>query len=224
MPASKEDRFRVLQRRKRVADLYLRGVPQHEIAAREGVDPAQITRDLAAIRKEWRAQAVEALATRKARELARIDTIEAEAWAGWERSQQPAETMHAATEKGRTDRDGQPLPDRQKTWKTVKAQAGDPRFLERVAWCVSQRCRLLGLYGDGAGPPPAGGVHGPQLNLFDTAREIAARIHAELGPPELAGGDLQADGGREPLAAPPADPEAAPHWADPDDAGSEDWR
>ena len=54
------------------------------------------------------------------------------------------------------DKDGQPLPDLKKSAKVSKGQAGDPRFLERVCWCVEQRCKILGLYAkDGAGASTA---------------------------------------------------------------------
>ena len=135
----------ILERRKQVASLYLRGESQWEIARAVGTGQSQVHRDLAAIRQEWLESAIRDFDGRKAEELARIDRLEAIAWKAWERSCQDAETHYTGTETGRTGKAGEPLPDRSKTWTTLKGQAGDPRFLERVAWCIDQRCKITGL-------------------------------------------------------------------------------
>jgi hypothetical protein len=56
--------------------------------------------------------------------------------------------------------------------KSSKGQAGNPRFLERVSWCVSERCRLLGLYAPRAtgeekpaAAQPAGGTAKVEFDL-----------------------------------------------------------
>ena len=56
-----------------------------------------------------------------------------------------AETLHTGVLTGRTDKDGTALPDIKKSWKTVKGQSGDARFLEIVHSCIAQRCKILGL-------------------------------------------------------------------------------
>src|SRR5262249_40491485 len=85
------------------------------------------------------------LNTAKQRELAKIDGLEAAAWQAWERSCQDAETLHSGALKGRTDTEGKPLPDVQKSYKTVQGQTGDARFLELVHSCIAQRRKILGL-------------------------------------------------------------------------------
>ena len=128
----------IQERRKRVAAAYLRGLPQHVIAANEGVAQPQISNDLKIVREQWRASAVMDFNTRQAQELAKIDQIEATAWEAWERSCKDAETLHVRTESaGETAKTVQE--------KTVRGQAGDSRFLERIGWCVEQRCKILGL-------------------------------------------------------------------------------
>jgi hypothetical protein len=135
----------IRERRRRVARLYIQQRTQYEIAALVGVNQGTVSRDLEVIRQEWQASAVMDLGTRKAQELARIDRIEAEAWAAWERSVQDAKMYHVETTSGMVDGDGRPLPDRTRKRQTQKGQAGDPRFLERVGWCIEQRCRILGM-------------------------------------------------------------------------------
>jgi hypothetical protein len=162
--ASPEQRFRIVERRKRVAACYLRGVPQHEIARTEGVNPAQICRDLAAIREEWRASAVRGFDAAKAQELAKIDALEAVAWAAWERSCEDEVTRTASKEKGRATKEGAALPDRRRVLVSKKGQVGDERFLARVAWCIDRRCELLGL--DPPKKVEGGGGLGPTFKVY----------------------------------------------------------
>src|SRR5687768_9134407 len=128
----------IVARRERVAAAYLRGRTQVEIAAAEGVDQKQISRDLAAVREEWKARQAAAFEERLGEELAKIDHLERVAQAAWERSCQDAVTHHVRTESAGTVDPKTKKPNSAKTLqeKTVKGQAGDPRFLERVSWCV----------------------------------------------------------------------------------------
>lgn len=141
---TKQEALAIQERRNRVAELYLRGMTQARIAAQEGVDPSQIARDLAVVREDWKAYRATEYGAKLDEEVARIDHLERVAQQAWERSCQNAEVTHASKVKGRTTRDGTLLPDLDKVTKTVKGQAGDPRFLERVAWCVEMRLRLIG--------------------------------------------------------------------------------
>jgi hypothetical protein len=125
----------ILERRKNVAARYVRGATQWEIARAFEVDQKTISNDLAAIRKEWLAGAVRDMDEIKARELAKIDACEAEAWKAWTKSQENAEILRARMR-------GQ----ESQTEKVSKGQAGDPRFLDVVLKCVEKRCQILGVY------------------------------------------------------------------------------
>jgi hypothetical protein len=129
----------ILERRKNVAARYVRGETQWEIARAFEVDQKTISNDLAAIRKEWLADAVRSVDEVKARELAKIDECEAQAWRAWTKSQENAETLRARV-RGKGE-DARP-----ETEKVTKGQAGDPRFLDLVLKCVEKRCLILGVY------------------------------------------------------------------------------
>jgi hypothetical protein len=131
--------------RAEVARRYCQGWAQARIGEALGLSQQQVSYDLAAVRKEWLASALQDFDERKAQELAKLDRLEAVAWEGWERSCRDAETFYAGTTKGRTTKEGAALPDLIKTHKLAKGQAGDPRFLERAGWCVERRCKILGL-------------------------------------------------------------------------------
>jgi hypothetical protein len=64
-------------------------------------------------------------------ELAKIDHLEREYWAAWRDSKEPGEITSARP--GRV---------------TVKrvSRDGNPTFLDGVAWCIEQRCKIFGLY------------------------------------------------------------------------------
>jgi hypothetical protein len=147
MPHSPNEYAAIRERRHKVAQRYVRGQAQWEIAQAFEVDPATISRDLKAIQAEWLAQAVMDMDAVKARELAKIDAVEVEAWKAWGKSQENAETLRA-----RMRGAGQGAAS--ETEKISKGQAGNPRFLEVIQNCVKMRCAIFGIDLDAA-PGPA---------------------------------------------------------------------
>lgn len=130
-----DEHLAILERRKKVAARYIRGETQWEIARAFEVTQATVSNDLKAIRAAWLAEAVRDMDEIKARELAKVDACEEQAWKAWTRSQEDAETLRARM-RG----------DTAETEKIKKGQAGDPRFLDLVLKCVEKRCLILGVY------------------------------------------------------------------------------
>lgn len=120
-----------------VAEKYLMQWTQQEIADHLGVTQQQVSYDLKAIQKAWRESALVDMNEAKQRELERVDRLEREYWQAWEASQEDAETI---TKKAKGD--GQE--DKEVTLQK-KGQAGDPRFLAGIQWCIERRCKLLGV-------------------------------------------------------------------------------
>lgn len=147
MAASKETQLAVLKRRETVASLYLQGVPQFRIAAHLKVSQATVSLDLKALQAEWLAATVRDLDAAKARELAKWDRLETVAWEAWERSLGEGQVRERQVTKGRTGKDGESLPDLVKATRRTLRGFGDPRYLERIAQCIVERSRLLGLVG-----------------------------------------------------------------------------
>ena len=157
----------ILRDRARIAELYLRGRKQWEIGQELGLSQQMVSYELGIIRKQWMESAVRDFDEAKGRELDRIDHLEREAWDAWERSKR----FRVTTVNGMEEKQAGPVGDgaeagsrtetklREETRKTD--QVGDPRFLEKVAWCIDQRCKILGLHaalrlkhsGDEDGPP-----------------------------------------------------------------------
>lgn len=159
------DKLALAQRRQDVARRYLAREPLYQIAQSYGVDPAQISRDVKWLLKEWRKDAVMAIDERMAIEIAKINRLEEVAWECLERSKKDAESHEASAIKGRTaketvkeqgtDAKGKKvtrtsvsnvaLPVLEKSSRKVEGQAGDPRWHAQILACVEMRCRILGL-------------------------------------------------------------------------------
>lgn len=131
---STRDDLATLERRRNVATRYLRGQTQWEIARAFEISQATVSKDLKAIQREWLAESVLHRAEWTARELARVDEVERNAWAAWTRSQENA-----------TTRRKKQRPDGEEVVETTKGQVGDSKFLDVVLRCVAKRCELLGL-------------------------------------------------------------------------------
>jgi len=121
--------------RRRMADLYLQGWLQADIAVEVGVSDATVSRDLKALQSEWLASALVDFNEAKAQELAKVDRLEREYWQAWRRSCENAESVTQEGTAKTVD----------KVKKTSKGQAGDPRFLQGVQWCIERRCKILGV-------------------------------------------------------------------------------
>jgi predicted transcriptional regulator len=125
---------RVRDRRK-IADLYLQGWIQADIADELTISQQTVSNDLKALHGEWLASALMDFSEAKSQELAKIDRLEREYWQAWERSCEDAESV---TQEGTAE-------GVDKVKKTSKGQAGDPRFLQGVQWCIERRCKILGV-------------------------------------------------------------------------------
>jgi len=136
----KRSRSQIQRDRRRISDMYLRGVLQVDIAEELGLSQPTISNDLASLHKEWLKTAVANFDSIKANELAKIDRLEREYWTAWERSQEDAETskqvgvvVNGKLKDGRAE-------------KTKKGQSGNPSFLTGVQWCIEQRLKIFGIY------------------------------------------------------------------------------
>lgn len=123
------------RRREAVERLYCKGVPQLQIAQELGIPLRTLLSDLEAIKQGWLASAQAGFDELRARELAKINHLEAVAWQGWEHSCRDQETTKVVLQGKET----------QRSEKTVRTQAGNQAFLNRISWCIERRSRLLGL-------------------------------------------------------------------------------
>ena len=179
MATQHNHRFIVTQRRLRVTELYLQGWPQGAIATELNVAQSTVCEDLKYVRRKWEQSAISNFDELRTRELQKLDYIEREAWGAWQRSQKPAQS---ATVTGEGNG--------QQTRKSMKHQIGDPRFLEQVSKCISQRRAMTGLdaplqVADVTPPPPAETPEQRQARLKEIFMAATLAFQASGLQPEL---------------------------------------
>ena len=140
----------LLERRREVANYALKGWTQAAIARNMRIPPGTVSRDLAATREFWREFPINDFHKARLEQLQKIDLVEAEAWAAWQRSQEPQRS--ASLTHGKTG---------EQSRSSLKHEFGDPRFLGEVTRCVAQRSSLIGL--KPPDPPPPDVVNKPTL-------------------------------------------------------------
>ncbi len=126
-----------------IARRTLQGETQHMIADDLGVSQPTVAGDLKRIRKQWAEPALDDWITHLAKELARLDLLEATYWAAWERSKQPVTKKYQRERVNPVTGELEPA---EIVHETVD-QVGDDRWLQGVERCIDQRCRLLRLIG-----------------------------------------------------------------------------
>src|SRR5205823_1739879 len=161
-----QERFRIFERRKRVAAMYLQGMKQWEIGRQLNVTQQCIAKDIQALEREWLASAVVAIDAAKAKELARIER-----------------KLNEDTQKAKTI-----------TSKATELRDGNPEYLKRVEWCITRRCELLKLnppqrleHGGSSEMPP---IQTEQVELTRAQRFVRiASLLADSGTLPLGGSD-----------------------------------
>lgn len=133
---SSRETTELAKRRQEVAERYLRGEYQTTIADALGIDQAQVSRDLKALRSMWLSSAIRDFDAAKAQELAKIDEVERAAWSGWTRS---TEDKEVAVQEAGADKK------LKKATLRKEGQSGNPAFLSTILTCIERRCAILGL-------------------------------------------------------------------------------
>lgn len=149
-----QEEFMILERRMRIARLYCQGKTLLEISQEVDISLPTVSKDLQAVRRFWLSNIAVDMDERVAELLAKNDVLEKEAWEGWQRSCQDAETISRVREKGikilPPSKKGKPPTSKmmvtaEKLEKVTKGQAGDPRFLSIIGECIDRRAKYLGV-------------------------------------------------------------------------------
>lgn len=133
----------VSERRRRVAERYVQGYKQADIAIALCISQPTVSRDLQEIREEWKQDRQRDIDAYVTEQLEKLDRVEREAWTAWERSKGPREETEVSLGEPETDAEGKPKKQRAKSRKKTSTTAGDPRFLLIVDRCIERRCKLI---------------------------------------------------------------------------------
>jgi hypothetical protein len=134
MPVKRSKKHEIIQRRSSVAELYLKGWTQVTIAQHLGVRQPTISNDLAVLHREWRESAVRDFDAIREAQLQKLEHLEREAWAAYDRS------AGTRQRKRMVARDGVKISEIEQ-WE----EAGDPRYMKIVQDCIAKRCELLDI-------------------------------------------------------------------------------
>ena len=145
----------------RIAELYLSGTKQADIAATLGVSQPQISYELKKLQKRWAASAIRNLDAAKGEELAKIDNLELEYWACWRKSGGEVKSKSVEREKivldeenkihkgaaglAQVGAEGVKEGEIVRTIERSEIRIGETKFLDGVQWCIERRCKLLGI-------------------------------------------------------------------------------
>lgn len=138
-----------------IARMYIRGKSYQEMAITIGalypnryISSTSIAMDLQEIRNSWLQSTVIDFNIAKAKELARLDEAEREAWEAWERSKE----KHVRIEHDVSDDQIAFAADkiapihRTRKHKVIEDTIGDIKYLEMVERMIKMRCDILGLF------------------------------------------------------------------------------
>lgn len=146
----------------KIAEMYLRGYTQVQIAQELDISQPTVSNDLAAIRDRWRQAALVNFNEREQAELEKIDALEREYLKGYIESKEKRviktkkKVPRVVDEEGnmQVNTDGELETNINHRIEYVTAEkiireeekVGDPRWLEGIQRCIDQRCKVLGLY------------------------------------------------------------------------------
>jgi hypothetical protein len=180
-----------------VAKFLLRGYTLRDIAAKLDIPPSTAGLYAKKIQNDWRADASKSISEFKAKELAKLDHLEEQAWDAWERSKQPTKKQQLVAD---VIGDGDTAQRRPKLAKSVQEErVGEAKYLDIVFKCISARAKLLGMeeieVREGRG------------NTEDELAKRRAKYRGILAQPAilLTGGAISLDDSGQPL-----DPERSP--------------
>lgn len=184
MRAPKRSRAQQLADREKVAQLYVQGVPQYQIAEKLALTKGQVEYDILQIEAAWKAAAVDTIETERHWQLRRLNNIEREMWTAWEKSKTKRRTKKQF--RAKVGEQGGATPEVSGGETVDETTPGDPRFIAVIMDCVKERSRLLGLYGatkidaevSGPGGEP---LRGPELEL--TEEQLLEIVRLSYGNP-----------------------------------------
>jgi hypothetical protein len=131
--------------RVKISQLYLAGESQYAIGKKLNLSQSQVSSELAIVRENWVKQTSMDLDTVKAEQLVKIDKIEQEMWACWEKSKR---TKKLSTKFGKMNRENNPagIPQINSFNVVEEEELGDMKYMDMIMRCVTERLKITGGY------------------------------------------------------------------------------
>jgi len=135
-PLSGSERIRL---KLKISQLYLSGLKQQDIADQIGHSQSTVSEYIRDLSEDWIRDGIFNMDEAKRAELAKINALEVEAWHAWRRS---VGLKNRKTRTTGTSAQGNAVDE---TSVVKWREAGDPRFLVQIQWCINKRCEILGI-------------------------------------------------------------------------------
>lgn len=181
MPGEKRSKAQKIKDREEIAALKLRGRTLQQIAEKVGISVMTVRRELKTLIGEWQESAREDIAAVKACELQKLDVLEEEAWAEWERSK--LDWRKQSTKDGGVNAKGEAAGPETKV--ETGGQCGDPRYLQALLGIQERRAKIFGIDApskvaptDPSGEREYGKMTDAELNA--RIAELAAKVGAKV--------------------------------------------
>lgn len=128
----------------RSSELLVRGYSVPEICKELEITKTTAYKLIKRITDEWRRSAMASINEVKAKELAKLDHIEAAAWEGWEKSKESRRKQTVDSDILKL-KDSPALRTPRKSKSVEEDRDGDPRYLDMILKCIDRRIRILGI-------------------------------------------------------------------------------
>ena len=140
-----------------LARLYVKGTSQMEISKRIGISQAQVSIDLKKLLKQWQDTRLNEIDRYKHEQLLRVNMIEEEMWAAWEKSKTKGKKTTTKGKAGKLIEKKDPLTGMkskvegdEEYWRVGEQEeepiGGDMQYMNGIQWCMQERAKILGLY------------------------------------------------------------------------------
>lgn len=144
------------QDRSTVARMMLQGKTQVEISNFLEIDQSTVSRDIQAIRQEWKASSLRDFDEARGHQLAELELVKSELWQAWEESKTVQETT--SVEKVGLLGEGEDskgiASGRIKQLTRQQTKPGDISYMSGIVTAIREQSKLLGLYPQAPMPRP----------------------------------------------------------------------
>lgn len=127
------------EHKKIIANLYLKGNSQNEIAEKIGISRQQVSKDIQEIYAAWQKESIKDLSELKLRELTKLDQLEAELWNLYEQSKIDRKKTIKRAKKNDTDKEYIEVSE------IIEQGCGDKSILDSITNIIEKRGKILGL-------------------------------------------------------------------------------
>jgi acyl-CoA-binding protein len=152
--------------------MILQGKTQQEIANFLELDRSMVSREVKAIRQEWKQSSVRDFDESRGQKLAELEVVKSELWQAWQESKQQKETtlqeQIALLDEGGTDGAGKRI----KVATKQQSTTGDVAYLSGIVSCIKEESKLLGLY-------PEETTAGQSITLSDSQLGVLGQLMGE---------------------------------------------